>query len=80
MTEEELKQDKQEKKKQAKRDLKIVIASVTGTLLFIAVLLLSVLLGLKKCNKGSSVNNSSSMKYDYDVNKVDDVFKKIVKN
>ena len=45
-----------------------------------------VLLGLKKCNKDNSGlpfnsgSSSSSIKYDYDVNKIDDVFKKIVKN
>ncbi|MBO7573827.1 MAG: hypothetical protein J6T25_03525 [Bacilli bacterium] len=80
----ELEQDnKEQKKKQAKRDLKIVIASVIGTLLFIVILLLLVLLGLKKCNNNSSdpqSSNSSSIKYDYGVNKIDEVFKGIVKN
>ena len=80
----ELEQDnKEQKKKQANRDLKIVIASVIGTLLFIVILLLLVLLGLKKCNNNSSdpqSSNSSSIKYDYGVNKIDEVFKGIVKN
>ena len=91
MADEELKQqDKQEqkekKKELAKSDLKIVITSIVCTLLFIIILLLLVLLGLKKCNKdnsglpSSSGTSSSSIKYDYDVNKIDDVFKKIVKN
>lgn len=53
----------------------------------IIILLLLILLGLKKCNKdnnGSLPNSSSepdsSIKYDYDADKVDDLFKKIVSN
>lgn len=89
MPDEELEQQdkqeqKEEKKKQAKRDLKIVITSIVCTLLFIIILLL-LLLGLKKCNKDNSGLSSSSgpyssIKYDYDVDKIDGVFKKIVKN
>ena len=78
---------KEEKKEQGKRDLKLVITSIVATLLFIIILLLLILLGLKKCardNNGTLPNSSSepdsSIKYDYDVNKIDDVFKKIVKN
>lgn len=89
MTDEELEQQdkqeqKEEKKELAKRDLKIIITSIVCTLLFIIILLLLVLLGLKKCNKDnsglpSSSAPSSSIKYDYDVDEIDDVFKKIVK-
>ena len=55
-------------------------------MLFIISILLLILFGLKKCNKdnsglsSSSGTSDSSIKYDYDVNKIDDVFKKIVKN
>ena len=77
---------KEEKKEQGKHDLKVVVTSIVCALLFIIILLLLVLLGLKKCNKDNSGLPSSggsldsSIKYDYDVNKIDDVFKKIVKN
>lgn len=52
-------------------------------LFFIVILLLFVLFGLKKCNKGisgSRSSNSPTNKYDYDANKIDEVFKGIVKN
>lgn len=72
-----------EKKKQVKRDLKIVIASVAGTLLFIIIILLLVIFGLKNCSKkdnnhGSSSNISSSQKYDFDNAKLDEAFKYLV--
>ena len=87
---EEDKQNNKEQKQQdnddRKKTLKTVITTIFCTLLFIIILLLLILLGLKKCNKdnsglpSSSDSSSSSIKYDYDVNKIDDVFKKIVKN
>ena len=87
LEQEEQKQEvKEQKKEENKKKLKTVITSVICTLLFIIILLLLVLLGLKKCNKNnsglpSSIGASnSSIKYDYDVNKIDDVFKKIAKN
>ena len=56
-------------------------------MLFIIILLLLILLGLKKCardNNGILPNSSSepdsSIKYDYAADKVDDLFKKIVSN
>lgn len=76
----------EEKKEQEKRDLKIVITSIVCSLLFIIVILLLVLFGLKRCNKdnsglpSNSDTSDSSIRYDYDVNKIDDVFKKIVYN
>ena len=75
---------KEEKKEQGKRDLKIVITSIVCTLLFIIILLLLVLLGLKKCNKynsglPSSGGPFSSIKYNYDVVSLNDKFKRIVK-
>ena len=87
---EENKQNNKEQKQQdnddKKKTLKTVITTVICTLLFIIILLLLILLGLKKCardNNGQLPNSGepdSSIKYDYDVNKIDDVFKKIVKN
>ena len=78
-------EQKEEEKKQKKRDLKITITSVVCTLLFTIILLLIILLGLKKCSKDNSglpsnTDQDSAIKYDYDVNKIDNVFKKIVKN
>ena len=86
---EEDKQNNKEVKEQdnddKKKTLKTVITTIICTLLFIIILLLLILLGLKKCardNSGlpSSSEPDSSIKYDYDVNKIDDVFKKIVEN
>ena len=80
------KEQKQQNNDDKKKTLKTVITSIVCTLLFIIILLLLVLLGLKKCNKDNSGLPSSggsldsSIKYDYDVSKIDDVFKKIVKN
>ncbi len=81
------KEQKQQDNDDKKKTLKIVITTIICTLLFIIILLLLILLGLKKCagdNNGTLPNSSSepdsSIKYDYDVNKIDDVFKKIVKN
>ena len=88
--EEDKKNNKEVKEKDnddKKKTLKTVITTVIYTLLFIIILLLLILLGLKKCsrnNNGTLPNSGSepdsSIKYDYDVNKIDDVFKKIVKN
>ena len=87
---EEDKQNNKEQKQQdnddKKKTIKTVITTIICTLLFIIILLLLIILGLKKCasdNNGTLPNSSepdSSIKYDYDVNKIDDVFKKIVKN
>lgn len=66
-----------------KYTLKIVITTVISTLLFIATLLLFVLFGLKNCSGGrceSSNQSSLVMKYDYDVVKLDNKFKAIVKS
>lgn len=66
-----------------KYTLKIVITTVISTLLFIAALLLFVLFGLKNCSGGrceSSNQSSLVMKYDYDVVKLDNKFKAIVKS
>ena len=80
------KEQKQQDNDDKKKTLKTVITTIFCTLLFIIILLLLILLGLKKCvsdnneilpNSGAP---SSSIKYDYDINKIDDVFKKIVKN
>ena len=73
----------EEKKEQGKRDLKLIVFSVVGTLLFIIILLLLVILGLKRCSNTNSSSNepsSSQPKYDYDDVKLNDVFKKIVYN
>lgn len=76
-------QDKDDKKK----TLKTFIITIIWTLLFIIILLLLILLGLKKCardNNGILPNSGSEpdsfIKYDYDADKVDDLFKKIVSN
>lgn len=45
----------------------------------VVALIFLVFLGIQKCS-GPQVNNSSSQIYNYDNNKIDDVFKKIVKN
>lgn len=81
------KEQKQQDNDDKKKTLKTVITTVICTLLFIIILLLLILLGLKKCardNYGTLPNSSSepdsSIKYDYDANKVDDLFKKIVSN
>ena len=81
------KEQKQQDNGDKKKTLKTVITTIICTLLFIIILLLLILLGLKKCardNNGTIPNSGSepdsSIKYDYDVNKIDDVFKKIVKN
>lgn len=83
---EENKQNNKEKKQQdnddKKKTLKTVITSIVSTLLFIIIILLLVLLSLKKCsNKDggtSSDSSSSSQKYDFDNNKLNDVFKYLV--
>ena len=87
---EENKQNNKEQKQQdngdKKKTLKTVIITIICTLLFIIILILLILLGLKKCvrnNNGTLPNSGtsdSSIKYDYDADKVDDLFKKIVSN
>ena len=93
-TEKELdKQDKQEQKEQKKEEnkktLKTVVTSVICTLLFIIILLLLILLGLKKCGASvpdigddTSISSEppSGPKYDYDTNKLNDKFLKIVES
>ena len=74
---------KEENKDNKKYTLRVVITSVLCTLLFITILLLGILFGLKNCS--SNQNNSSSIpnsgpKYDYDNTKLDNAFKTIVKN
>ena len=92
MVDEELEQQdkqeqKEEKKEQAKRDFKLVMTSVICTLLFIIVLLLLTIVGLKKCSSqdaggisSSSEPSNSEPKYNYDDAKLDNIFKTIVKN
>ena len=73
----------EEGKDKKKYTFKVAFISVVCTLLFIIVLLLFVLFGLQKCSSrssGSSIGNSSSMKYNYDNEKLNDVFKKLVSN
>ena len=73
----------EEGKDKKKYTFKVAFISVVCTLLFIIILLLFVLFGLKKCSShssGSSIGNSSSMKYNYDNAKLNDVFKKLVSN
>ena len=72
----------EEGKGKNKYTFKVAFISVICTLLFIIILLLFVLFGLKKCSSrsssASSIGNSSSMKYNYDNEKLDNTFKKIV--
>lgn len=73
----------EEGKGKKKYTFKVAFISVFCTLLFIIILLLFVLFGLQKCSSrssGSSMGNSSSMKYNYDNEKIDNTFKSIVKN
>ena len=74
-------QDNDDKKK----TLKTVITTVICTLLFIIILLLLILLGLKKCAKDnngelpfSSSEPDSSIKYDYDTDKMMKMFKDMI--
>ena len=85
-------EDKQNNKEQNSQDnndkkktLKTVITTIICTLLFIIILLLLILLGLKKCardNNGalpiSSGGQDSSIKYDYDTDKMTDMFKYMI--
>ena len=86
---EEDKQNNKEVKEQdnddKKKTLKTVITTVICTLLFIIILLLLILLGLKKCakdNNGELPNSSSepdsSIKYNYDTDKMMNMFKYMI--
>ena len=74
----------EEGKGKKKYTFKVAFISAVCTLLFIIILLLFVLFGLKKCssksNGGSSNGQSSSQKYNYDNAKLNNVFKKLVSN
>ena len=75
--------DKKQKVEEHKKTLKTIVISVICTLLFIIVVLLLVLFCLMKCKSdtGNSSNTSTSSEYVeiYDSNKLDNVFKSIVK-
>ena len=75
--------DKKQMVEEHKKTLKTIVISVICTLLFIIVILLLVLFCLMKCKSdtGNSSNISTSSEYVeiYDSNKLDNVFKSIVK-
>ena len=80
------KEHEQQDNNDKKNNFKSIIATTICILLFIIILLLMILLGLKKCSKYNNESISSSgeptpsIKYDYDADKVDILFKKLVSN
>ena len=86
MSDNELKQQeqKQDNKEKRKQTFKVAFISSVCTLLLIIIILFCVILGLKKCtrvpsnNGSSSSGDSSGPVYNFDNDKLDTVFKKIV--
>ena len=84
LEQEDKEEEKEEKKEAAKKGITFVAAGAASAFLFILILLLLTLLCLKKCDTKthSSISSSgqSSQGYNYNNQKLDEIFKKIVIN